>query len=690
MEHPPFIEQAATPVFTDEHELYEQFSCFNVSPARELHGADHEWEWEFELNQWDLSTEKVWGMFHQLAPLTPTSGEERGITFARFQELLKRAEITPGLSTKLFNYFNYKQDGDVIEKEVIQFGEFEAAMRRLVQYEWQAFGWRACHQLQGCATLFEQLHQRRSIGIVDYTTDAMGMKLGLCAVAIEMRRTHQSARTRTNLWKALDESAHSHRFSESGCDQGPSGYDHFFHGEDQTTLEAGREWFDLDTERTARRWVRSRGNSTELIVTVGLRYGIHPLIMEDALHMRGQKTVSRVEWWTRGRTVPEACSHETLQIMIPICRLSQADVQNIAVARKRLADIVEGAGEDAQKHAKMELWKSEMKAHIGSPQAEIPNADTDDESSTEECWSTACPMSTHVDLAWVCLLVPVKNHESNLLISFEGPWCKFSSSLVEDDTEAAKDEYTWGSSEDYFSKALHLLSIQGSRLRDASSVHPLCAQLIGIAVDGYSKVVDALEIKVEVATMMLRYYEHSLDKQILDMIRRLTRKAKKLGRTIRPVQLCLEQLLEHPVTNEFSPIYRDILNEIITVREDIADVLAAAQVVLDEHKACLGDVANLQDQRMNDVLYFLTLVTTAIVPVQLMTGLYGMNFVTCTDDGTCTPNMPELTWGYGYLFFWVVAIGLTFMLLGLMKLSVGFDFRRVSTPAQRGRFKDLI
>lgn len=33
-------------------------------------------------------------------------------------------------------------------------------------------------------------------------------------------------------------------------------------------------------------WVRSRGNSKEVVVSIGLRYGIHPLIMEDALEMK--------------------------------------------------------------------------------------------------------------------------------------------------------------------------------------------------------------------------------------------------------------------------------------------------------------------------------------------------------------------------------------------------------------------
>ena len=40
----------------------------------------------------------------------------------------------------------------------------------------------------------------------------------------------------------------------------------------------------------------------------------------------------------------------------------------------------------------------------------------------------------------------------------------------------------------------------------------------------------------------------------------------------------------------------------------------------------------MQEARMNRVLYMLTVVTTMFVPVQFLTGLWGMNF----------DNMPEL------------------------------------------------
>jgi magnesium transporter len=53
-------------------------------------------------------------------------------------------------------------------------------------------------------------------------------------------------------------------------------------------------------------------------------------------------------------------------------------------------------------------------------------------------------------------------------------------------------------------------------------------------------------------------------------------------------------------------------------------------------------VAQLQSEqsnRQNEVLYALTFVTILIAPMQLLTGIYGMNFAV----------MPELEWKYGFV-----------------------------------------
>ena len=47
------------------------------------------------------------------------------------------------------------------------------------------------------------------------------------------------------------------------------------------------------------------------------------------------------------------------------------------------------------------------------------------------------------------------------------------------------------------------------------------------------------------------------------------------------------------------------------------------------------------------MLHLLTVVTTAVLPAQFMSGLYGMNF---------ERNFPELGWAYGYPAWWAVIV----------------------------------
>ena len=60
------------------------------------------------------------------------------------------------------------------------------------------------------------------------------------------------------------------------------------------------------------------------------------------------------------------------------------------------------------------------------------------------------------------------------------------------------------------------------------------------------------------------------------------------------------------------------------------------------------------DLKQNDTMRILTVVTTIFLPLTLLTGWYGMNFV----------NMPELQWKYGYVA--VIAIAVITIILELI------------------------
>ena len=101
------------------------------------------------------------------------------------------------------------------------------------------------------------------------------------------------------------------------------------------------------------------------------------------------------------------------------------------------------------------------------------------------------------------------------------------------------------------------------------------------------------------------------------------------------------------------------LQEIKQYFEDIDDSLnlhlEALHQMADLCASYTLEFESYGDRRMNDILFVLAIVTTLPLPAQFLTGVFGMNFV--KPDGT--PNMPLLTWEHGYTFFWILSSFLT-------------------------------
>jgi len=66
---------------------------------------------------------------------------------------------------------------------------------------------------------------------------------------------------------------------------------------------------------------------------------------------------------------------------------------------------------------------------------------------------------------------------------------------------------------------------------------------------------------------------------------------------------------------------------------------------------------NLVSIRMNDIMKFLTIITSIFVPITFFTSVYGMNF----------DNIPELHYPHAYEIFWAASIGLSVFLIWQFK-----------------------
>lgn len=114
---------------------------------------------------------------------------------------------------------------------------------------------------------------------------------------------------------------------------------------------------------------------------------------------------------------------------------------------------------------------------------------------------------------------------------------------------------------------------------------------------------------------------------------------------------------DSPFSAEIRLYMRDCSDHTLQLLDYIEMLRTMVSGLLDLH-------ITLQNTRANEVMKFLTVITTIFIPLSFVTGLYGMNFNTQTSPY----NMPELDWVYGYPF--------ALLLMATIALGLGLFFFR--------------
>ncbi|HLT74938.1 MAG TPA: CorA family divalent cation transporter, partial [Ohtaekwangia sp.] len=71
---------------------------------------------------------------------------------------------------------------------------------------------------------------------------------------------------------------------------------------------------------------------------------------------------------------------------------------------------------------------------------------------------------------------------------------------------------------------------------------------------------------------------------------------------------------------------------------------------------------NAMNNKLNEVIRVLTVISTIFIPLTFIVGVYGMNF----------RHMPELEWEYGYYGVWGVMVLVVFAMLGFFRYKKWF------------------
>ncbi len=188
--------------------------------------------------------------------------------------------------------------------------------------------------------------------------------------------------------------------------------------------------------------------------------------------------------------------------------------------------------------------------------------------------------------------------------------------------------------------------------------------ILDCVIDGYFPVLDALGAALEdLEQEALERPEPATGKRIHALKRTLL----VVRRSIWPQRDALHALLrteaedEHVQISESTRIYlRDAADHAIHVVDLVETYREFAASLMDVY---LSSVNN----RMNEVVKVLTIISTIFLPLTFIAGIYGMNF----------EHMPELKWQWGYAFAW-----------GLMATVAGgmlYAFHRVGWIGPRKR-----
>ncbi len=163
-------------------------------------------------------------------------------------------------------------------------------------------------------------------------------------------------------------------------------------------------------------------------------------------------------------------------------------------------------------------------------------------------------------------------------------------------------------------------------------------------LEAYGEALELLEDEVVANPTM-----HTLEK-----IHRMKRDLIRLRRAIWPQRDAINSLIRdgNPLIGEDIRIHlRDCYDHAVQVMDMVETYREVASSLMDVY---LSSVSN----RMNEIMKFLTVISSIFIPLTFIAGIYGMNFNT----EKSRLNMPELNHPYGYLIclgvMGVMAIGM--------------------------------
>lgn len=199
----------------------------------------------------------------------------------------------------------------------------------------------------------------------------------------------------------------------------------------------------------------------------------------------------------------------------------------------------------------------------------------------------------------------------------------------------------------------------------------LVYMLIDSIVDGYYQVIDRLADKIDTVEESL---QNEPRKTLLKTIFDMRREILILRKHIMPVRDLLNKVqVADNVFQANTQVYlRDLFDHIIQVADALGLSMEMSNVMIDTYHS-------IQNERLNQIMKTLTVISTIFLPLNFIAGVYGMNFA----------DMPELHWHYGYpMALGTMSLVLTVMLLFFIRKGWIWESRTIQDRSANATPKD--
>ena len=185
----------------------------------------------------------------------------------------------------------------------------------------------------------------------------------------------------------------------------------------------------------------------------------------------------------------------------------------------------------------------------------------------------------------------------------------------------------------------------------AKGIAWLAHAILDRAVDRYLPVIDQLDTEIEqLENDVLDHAGTPRGRSVLMRILAFKRRLQELRRMSihqREILLRLSRGEIDEIPADALPFYRDVYDHFLRIND-------IAEGYRDLVTSSLDAYLSVQSNRMNEIMKTLTLISTVMLPLTFIVGLYGMNF----------KHMPELdsVWGYPAVLGLMVVVATSILL----------------------------